>query len=361
MEPLKEETSNGESTSPPPEKRDSGPLELATVHLKKAAENLEHAKVQYESARATYQSAKSVYEAVEASQSQVLHLNAGTRLCDSCAAIPLKAIFSKSQTSKQPQRRRVGDLFHAVENQSRCSLCKFLIEAFQIGDEQQSERLHAGLNSRDTAIYFTHNGSGVPWFRIAGVNTSLSPCPFVWFQTGPPTTTGVPHICVSFEPASEIGKPERLEGRVYPRERDPIQAFNGSLNYDLITGWLQRCREQHGQECERGPNGQANDLHIDLIDVKTRQLVRRQSRDRFVALSYVWGKGVEDRDLASAHAYEPRRTDTGSLVVGKYQRQSRLPAGIPQTMEDALTFVDWLGEKYLWIDLYCIGESLPFS
>ena len=359
MEPLKVETTDIESTSPPPPAVNPiGPLELAASHLKKAAENLEQAKAQHETAKAIHQSAKSVYEAVEASQSQVLNLSSGTRLCDSCAAIPLKTIFTKVQSSKQQHRRRIGDLFHAVENQSWCSFCKFLIEAFQIGDEQQSERLHAGLKSRDTAIYFTHNGSArLPWFRIAGVNTDQQPCPFVWFQTGPPTSTGVPHICVSFEPASEIGKPARIEDRVYPRERDPIQAFNGSLNYDLIQAWMLRCRDQHGQKCNRSSSDQVADINMHLIDVKTRQLVRRKPGDSYVTLSYVWGKGTENRDLASAHAYEPRRANTGSIEVSKYQMQSKLPEDIPQTMEDAMAVVESLGQRYLWVDLYCIDQN----
>ena len=358
MDARSSEFSEDDGLRPQPEVRRKGPLDIATAHLSQAADHLEQARIQYESAKATYQGAKAVYEAVEASQNQVLNLSTGTRLCDTCASIPLKTIFSnKSQSSKDQQRRRVGDLFHAVENQSWCSFCKFLIEAFQIGDEQQSERLHAGLNSRDTAIYFTHPEGNISWYRIAGVNTSLPPCPFVWLQTGPPTTTGVPHICVSFEPAIEAGKPTRVDDRIYPREREPIQAFNGALDYDLIQAWMTRCTQEHGQHCQHQAPETGSDLDIWLIDVKTRQLIRHKPGDRFVALSYVWGKGVDDRNLASGYAYEPRRTDTGSLVVGKYQRQARLPDRIPQTMEDALIFVEWLGERYLWIDLYSIDQN----
>lgn len=349
------DSSNGESATSEIQRK--GPLDIAATHLSKAAEHLEHAKAQYDSAKATYQSAKAVYEAVEASQEQVLNLSSGNRFCGSCARIPLKSIFSKSHLSKQKQRRRVGDLFHAVENQASCSFCKFLIEAFQIGDEQQCERLHAGLSSRDTAIHFTSPSEGTPWFRIAGVSISMSPCPFVWLQTGPPTTTGVPHICISFVPASGKPNPDVTDQMVYPRMRHPIQAFNGSLDYHLINAWMRRCTKEHGPACERPPAAQISDLNIYLIDVKTRQLVRRRPGDRYVALSYVWGKGHEDRDLASTHMYEARRTDTGSLEVGKYQRQFRLPQHIPQTMEDAVTFVNSLGERYLWIDLYSIDQT----
>jgi Heterokaryon incompatibility protein (HET) len=34
-----------------------------------------------------------------------------------------------------------------------------------------------------------------------------------------------------------------------------------------------------------------------------------------------------------------------------------LPTLIPQTMEDAITFVKCIGERYLWVDLFCIDQS----
>lgn len=43
------------------------------------------------------------------------------------------------------------------------------------------------------------------------------------------------------------------------------------------------------------------------------------------------------------------------------QRQSgsvqQLPASLPQTMADAMTFVEQLGERYLWIDQLCINQA----
>src|SRR2546429_8107808 len=94
-------------------------MESASAHLQKAVEHLEVAKVQYESAKATYQSAKALYETVEASQSRLVKSGAFSNLCQSCAAIPLAAIFKQDLTSK-PQRRKVGDLFQAVDGQSSC-------------------------------------------------------------------------------------------------------------------------------------------------------------------------------------------------------------------------------------------------
>ena len=325
--------------------------EPAATHLRKAEEHLEQAKSQYESAKAVYQSARATFEAVEVAQAAFDSSGSMGALCDTCAAIPLKTIF-KPERSGKPQRRRVGDLFQAVERQSWCSLCKFLLEAFQLGDETQSERLPAGLTSRDTAIYFADDRDGLPWYNRAGLNTNVPPCPFVWLQTGQPTLTGQPHICLSFEPSADFGKgPERLSGYAYPRRYDPLEAFNGALSYETILSWLAKCEAQHRPKCIQDHEADLEELNLSLIDVKTRCVVTRQPGDRYVALSYVWGKGTENRLGATGGS----RTGEGGPSNG--QIKDRLPKQLPQTMEDAITFTSRLGEKFLWVDLFCIDQT----
>ena len=330
-------------------------LALAAAQLQKAKTELDLAKSQYQGAEAAFQCAKTVYKALEAS------LKAGALpdppqnfLCISCQAIPIASIFKGSQSTSKSHRRNVGDLFHAVETQSSCLFCKFLIEAFQVGSESRSERLHAQLKPRDTAIYFASDPDGKAWYTKAGIDTTLSPCPFVWLQTGAPTATGEPHICISFEPAlqkdSNIG---RLSTKAYPRQREPLEAFNGSVNYALVKSWLQKCCAEHGNECQVDDTVSALALDIYLIDVKARHLVRRRSGDRFVALSYVWGK-------------QPQRSITlNGDTTGGNEVDHRsdpnfvqdLPVVIPQAMEDAIRFVDHIGERFLWIDQLCIDQT----
>jgi Heterokaryon incompatibility protein (HET) len=328
----------------------TSPLESAHAHLQKAAQHLELSKVHYESAKATYQSAKTICEAIEASHLNLASRSSFTFLCDSCATISIQNIFNTALTTKA-HRRKVGDLFQAVDGQSSCVLCKFLIEAFQLGDPEHSEQLHAHLKPRDTAIYFTSDPEGRPWFRKAGVDTNLSSCPFVWLQTGPPTRTGEPHICISFEPRAGVdAKPRSLEQTTYPRRRDPLEAFNGSINYDLVTSWFKKCDTQHGGAC----NGEKSlpVQNIFLIDVKRRRVVSGQKHYRYVALSYVWGKGPD-----AQFSWFFSRGELQTTMSAGSQICTDLPSLVPQTMEDAITFVKSIGEKYLWIDLFCIDQS----
>ena len=147
-----------------------------------------------------------------------------TQLCESCTAIPIAKIFKQQPTFKA-HRRKVGDLFHAVETRSSCIFYNFLIEAYQIGRENQSKQTHAQLNPRDTTIYFANDPDGKAWHTKAGIDTSLPACPFVWLQTGPSTMTGQPHICVSFEPSTPGSNEDvgRWSNKVYPRQRKALR------------------------------------------------------------------------------------------------------------------------------------------
>lgn len=332
-------------------------LALAAEQLQKAKDHLSLVKAQYQSAEAAYESAKSIYEALESSQTIRAASDAQlSQLCESCKAIPIRNIFQQQPISRS-HRRKVGDLFTAVENQSSCVFCKFLIEAYQIGSEDQSERLHARLTPRDTAIYFTNDPDGKAWYTKAGIDTNLPACPFVWLQTGPPTVTGQPHICVSFEPA--LGSDEdaaRSSKKVHPRQRGGLEAFNGSVNYDLVKSWIWKCCTEHGAQCQRDDAASILTLDIYLVDVQTKTFVRRRAGDRFVALSYVWGKvSRRSASVSVSHVCPSRDNDDDGQINAEFTQ--KLPTFIPQTMVDAITFVDRIGERYLWIDQLCIDQT----
>ncbi|KAI9150560.1 HET-domain-containing protein [Paramyrothecium foliicola] len=75
-----------------------------------------------------------------------------------------------------------------------------------------------------------------------------------------------------------------------------------------------------------------------VIDCETYEVVRGSDievADRsFVALSYLWGRTVE----------EPRFYKT-------------LPESIPPTIKDAIKVTKWLGYRYIWIDRFCINQT----
>lgn len=309
-----------------------------------AKDRLDIAKARHQRAEATYQSAKTLVKAFEypGTSSAQVH-GQRTQLCKSCSAIPILKIFGKQQQSSRTHRKAVGDLFRAVELQSSCALCKFLIEAFQIGHEDQAGRLQAKSNPQDAVICFTSDPDGKPWYTKVGIDTDISSCPFVWLQTGPPSPTGQPHICVSFEPTSSDANSLVGSDRImFPRRRGRLETYTGSVNYELVKLWLEKCSEEHGAECQSLRMGPTSPLDIYLIDVHEKVFVPYSAGSRFIALSYVWGRG-------STHG-------VGQITPAQGQT---LPNSIPQTMVDAMTFVERIGQRYLWIDQLCIDQANP--
>lgn len=335
----------------------SKPLALAAAHLKIAKDHLDLVKAQYQSAKATYESARTLYEALESSElTCAISETQNTELCDSCRAIPVTNIFKQQPLSK-PRRQKVGDLLHAVENQTSCTFCRFLVESVRIGSEDGSEGLHPQSTPPNTTIYFASDLDGEAWYTKAGIGIGSPPCPFVWLQTGPRTLTGQPHICVSFEPTFDHGKNAgRSNGYVYPRQRGALESTTGCIDYGLVKSWLAKCRAEHSPECQMGDTVSNLPFNIYLIDVQTRKFVQRCTDDRFVALSYVWGTGSQ-RTLSVCVSHRDTFGDTEGHSQAQAEFVQDIPTVLPQTMMDAMTFVKCIGERYLWIDQLCIDQA----
>jgi Heterokaryon incompatibility protein (HET) len=107
--------------------------------------------------------------------------------------------------------------------------------------------------------------------------------------------------------------------------------------YERLQEWLSRCQSSHSSTC--GPRKIGRSIVTRCIDCDSSEIVSISSQDRYLALSYVWGSpssaGEEDG-----------------------QANMKLPiSGVPRVVEDALTVVKALGERYLWVDKYCIDST----
>ena len=107
-----------------------------------------------------------------------------------------------------------------------------------------------------------------------------------------------------------------------------VEARHGAVDHDIILSWVLDCENNH--RCSRRRDTQAADMQ--LIDVRTREVVAAPRNARYIILSYVWG--------------DVRR-----------ERHEGLPPVCDQTIEDAITMTSKLGERYLWVDRYCIAQD----
>ncbi|KIW98127.1 uncharacterized protein Z519_01711 [Cladophialophora bantiana CBS 173.52] len=124
-----------------------------------------------------------------------------------------------------------------------------------------------------------------------------------------------------------------------------------TVDLSLIKYWIHSCESQH-TKCnlfgyhitEDYKSHLIEEQTIRLIDVEELRVILATQRQRYVALSYVWGSNTAPM----------LRRDT----VLRYSSQNSLQDSmIGRTIHDAIQLVRDIGERYLWVDTLCIVQD----
>ena len=115
------------------------------------------------------------------------------------------------------------------------------------------------------------------------------------------------------------------------------------VDINLIKQWIQFCNVHHDR-CHLPTLGLARDHRIRLIDVQEYKIISNTLVEKYVALSYVWGPGLNS-----------------SLTQDTLSQYSS-PGGlkglmIPRTISDAIQLVKHIGKRFLWVDSLCIKQD----
>lgn len=130
----------------------------------------------------------------------------------------------------------------------------------------------------------------------------------------------------------------------------------------LIKGWLDGCHESHGPACRMKVTQKDEFIEklqepfFGFIDVTDLQLVQLPIDDngdpaKYVAFSYVWG-------MAKQAAATTRSNVNGRRRKGGLERALRT---FPRAIQDAISLVQRLNLRYLWIDALCIVQDSSTS
>jgi hypothetical protein len=139
----------------------------------------------------------------------------------------------------------------------------------------------------------------------------------------------------------ETSSNQPLKESSHPRPR---------LDVPKIRQWLKTCEQDHSGLCKSFWPGERHKKPIDLIliDVWDLKLVKATSAERYIAMSYVWGKVTTL--LTKLSNFE------ALLCPGAL---SRTDMQIARVIRDAMTLVSDMGERYLWADTLCIVQDDP--
>lgn len=123
------------------------------------------------------------------------------------------------------------------------------------------------------------------------------------------------------------------------------------IDFHAVANWLSRCDQHHGSKCRtrRFANTVPPDSGgIYLLDVSRGSVGPASLDERFIALSYVWGRIDQ---LLMLKSNRDALAGAGALQSETFRTR------IGNTLRDAMAVVRALGERYLWIDALCICQD----
>lgn len=99
------------------------------------------------------------------------------------------------------------------------------------------------------------------------------------------------------------------------------------LNISRLVSWIDTCEISHDRICSPA---QVNSLkNLQVIDCELKKVVAAPKGSKYAALSYVWGTSGQ-----------PTLIQTSALE------------NVPLVIEDAISLVQQMGYRYLWVDRY---------
>lgn len=122
----------------------------------------------------------------------------------------------------------------------------------------------------------------------------------------------------------------------------PLEALGKSQA--LINSWLEACDERHGERCCVSHDGKFGELieksYSGFIDVLGMCLVPLPRGEKYVALSYVWGRKKRFRTLLQNMLLHRAHGALGAFLED-----------LPQAITDAIDVVRRLKRQYLWVSI----------
>ncbi|KAK3489717.1 heterokaryon incompatibility protein-domain-containing protein [Neurospora crassa] len=269
--------------------------------------------------------------------------------CSRCVWFDFNDIFSKV-TRSSPDNHKPTYSLHLgrLKKEASCVLCRFF----------HTMRYHPFLRDDETVCYSLQSYPLGSRLTRSVTHTVWRYAPSMVLFVLPSEPNLAEHsIAVDLPPPDRywIIPQSLMAAPFFGHAKPGLSALPFSptvINYPLLRAWCEHC-DTHHSTCASATNTkhrsdeQGVGPAVRCIDCHTREIIEIATSDRFFALSYVWG---EQPAPGSEYAIETRGTASTSGV-------RQLPNVIPKVIEDAIFFVANLGERYLWVDQYCIDQN----
>ncbi|KAF2663231.1 HET-domain-containing protein [Microthyrium microscopicum] len=264
-----------------------------------------------------------------------------TETCDVCRKIAHAIAGNEpkdAQTSSYEKIWYLG-LWQGFSDRKQCHDCQNIVQFFgSCADDKRSFSPTCSIRLRGGWRGWKRRPrGGCDTFTIEGFCKS-----FQTFDT-------ISQICGCYQQLRLV--PVEKNGTQVSENARCLSLTSEFISIPLLIGWAQQCHEEHGGVChdltERSRISLPSDLI--LIDVRKSCLVHvpTVSSERYVAISYVWGK--KSGDIRLTMKTRDFLFTENSLM--------RMKERIPRTIQDAMTVVAAMELQYLWVDRLCIIQD----
>ncbi|KAJ4115331.1 hypothetical protein NW768_011183 [Fusarium equiseti] len=257
---------------------------------------------------------------------------ASISLCQDCSDIPLAGLASRPPATRSG--KRVIDLLsldRQVLGQSRCPLCRLLSQV--VPEYLEGKDCYLQALSSSLAILGRH----VP----ASERKEHSDCTVLFpvLKAKSDDKTYRNRIAKDWQNAGFLALVSVRDHDKLPDTGPRQRQMMSVIDFKLIKSWLGQCDKYH-KSCRFESGGSDFVRGLQVIDCELGRTVDAPGRCKYFALSYVWGKPTQP--------HSPRHS--GSPARGT-------AAEWPRVVHDAVEVTRSLGERYLWVDQYCIDQK----
>lgn len=140
----------------------------------------------------------------------------------------------------------------------------------------------------------------------------------------------------------------------------PTTADRQMKPHELLETWLTACCRFHHEVCTPTPvaDRQPHQIPRWVIDTHSGCIVPGASVPRYACLSYTWSQ-PSTAAKGEGSGSGGLRLNSGNLA--DFQQpgflNSRLADCVPVVLRDAMDLISGAGERYLWIDCFCILQG----
>lgn len=263
-------------------------------------------------------------------------------LCIECSTADVRGILL---CSSERQRYDLGPLIAIKRRKHLCWLC---YSVYTVCFETMPRNLLEALLQEDaTPLLLSQERYGLGRQLVSEfVDVPCAQLRPAVFDTGSP---GSAAWSVFTHYSFELGLNDATGDTHLPITRAMTYEENSLYaDYEQIGEWLRICLSKHAA-CQRLDQRRDIPEKFYLVDVHSRRVQAMQPSTEYVALSYTWGDSQVQRSV--------KYSSKSSASTQRLHFPRDLPKNAPSTVEDAMTAVKNLGQRYLWTDLYCINQT----